>query len=368
MKIAYLSLNLFPSHYAHTVQIMRMCEAFTAQGHEVTLFAKKSDRYRNGEELFYSYGVKEPFQIIWINNRLVNKYHYFKIVANHILKIKNKYDLIYTRSHITALISCLFRKKVIYEIHDLPKSKSQNLLFSLITVSKYVKFVFISEKLSRLYFWKYKIQKGSFIVQHDGAKINSDSKMLLPDELNRMFNTEKVNVLYTGNFYKGRGIDLISKLAELNNNLNFICVGGNTTELQKINNHSINLFFYGRVDNVLIPSILGKADILLMPYSQITTIEGKGNTADFCSPMKMGEYLAAGKPILSSNLPSLVEVLNDEVNAIVCSPDNSEEWDKKLKELVNDEIKKVRLSHNALLTATHISWHNRVNNILRCLC
>jgi glycosyltransferase involved in cell wall biosynthesis len=44
------------------------------------------------------------------------------------------------------------------------------------------------------------------------------------------------------------------------------------------------------------------------------------------SPMKMFEYMAAGRPIISSNLPVLKEVLVEKLNALLVTPDDVSEW------------------------------------------
>jgi hypothetical protein len=36
-----------------------------------------------------------------------------------------------------------------------------------------------------------------------------------------------------------------------------------------------------------------------MPFGKIVSVSGGGNTADICSPMKMFEYMAAGRAILT---------------------------------------------------------------------
>ena len=44
MKICYLSASLIPSRYANSVQVMKMCQAFVRNGHEVELYARQPER------------------------------------------------------------------------------------------------------------------------------------------------------------------------------------------------------------------------------------------------------------------------------------------------------------------------------------
>ena len=86
-----------------------------------------------------------------------------------------------------------------------------------------------------------------------------------------------------------------------------------------------NVTLTGFVPNRHIPLYQAAGEILLMPYERSVTVSGGGNTADICSPMKMFEYMAAGRAILSSDLAVLHEVL-DETSAVFCPPENSQAW------------------------------------------
>ena len=48
--------------------------------------------------------------------------------------------------------------------------------------------------------------------------------------------------------------------------------------------------------------MLSKYDVLLMPYEEKVMVNSKSlNTSKYMSPLKMFDYLAAGKIIISSN-------------------------------------------------------------------
>ena len=66
-----------------------------------------------------------------------------------------------------------------------------------------------------------------------------------------------------------------------------------------------------------VPKNLSKMDILLMPYTSSVTVAGDvGDITKFTSPLKLFDYLSAGKIIMCSKLDILKEIIQDKQNAI----------------------------------------------------
>lgn len=65
MKIAYIAASVLPSWTANSVQVMKVCQALTQNGHEVTLYVPGKTR-STWEALSAHYGVTTEFPIIWI--------------------------------------------------------------------------------------------------------------------------------------------------------------------------------------------------------------------------------------------------------------------------------------------------------------
>ena len=49
-----------------------------------------------------------------------------------------------------------------------------------------------------------------------------------------------------------------------------------------------------------------------MPYSSGVTIRDETEAGEFTSPLKLFEYMAAGKPIVATGVPSVLEILARE--------------------------------------------------------
>jgi glycosyltransferase involved in cell wall biosynthesis len=82
--------------------------------------------------------------------------------------------------------------------------------------------------------------------------------------------------------------------------------------------------------------------------------------------MKMFEYIACGRAILSSDLPVLHEVLNEK-NAIFCQPEDVESWARALQLLLDDPGLRERLGQQAAQDVISYSWKARAEKALRSL-
>ena len=74
------------------------------------------------------------------------------------------------------------------------------------------------------------------------------------------------------------------------------------------------LEFTGWLPPADVASAIGRCQILALPNVRSTISER------YTSPLKLFEYLAAGRAVIASDLPALREVLTDDVNAVLVEP------------------------------------------------
>ena len=246
-------------------------------------------------------------------------------------------------------------KKIFKEIFEVQKKRIYNALLNssseeVINFDNVLKKIIISEALNKIL----KFKKKDYIVLHDGV-----------DTLNfkKIKKIKKVKTItYVGSFYRGRGINLILKMATKFHNLQFNLYGQNRDNF-KINLKNLKLFKF--VDYFKVPTILSSADILLMPYEKKVWIRSKNlNTANYCSPLKMFDYLAAGKIIMSSKLDGICEVLKHNKNSIIVKSHNFKDWSYSLKKILTNYYNIDEIQKNALKTARYYTWKKRASKIV----
>jgi len=105
------------------------------------------------------------------------------------------------------------------------------------------------------------------------------------------------------------------------------------------------------------------ADVLLMPYSRSIEASSGQDIAEVINPMKMFEYLASRRAIVSADLPVIREVLNER-NAVFCRPDDLENWRIEIEGLLADESRRVKLGNQAKQDVEQYTWLKRAERVL----
>jgi glycosyltransferase involved in cell wall biosynthesis len=183
---------------------------------------------------------------------------------------------------------------------------------------------------------------------------------------------EGLTVGFTGHIYPGRGADLLFELAKQMPQVNFLWVGG-TPELVEFWRAKLteakmtNVTMTGFVKHERIALYQTAADILLMPYSRSISASSGQDIAEVINPMKMFEYMASGRAIVSADLPSIREVLNEE-NAVFVEAGNWElvigEWRLAIESLLADEARRYALGAQARRDVEQLTWVKREQRIL----
>ena len=78
--------------------------------------------------------------------------------------------------------------------------------------------------------------------------------------------------------------------------------------------------FTGLIEPPQVRERLARANVLVLP-NPASAISSR-----FTSPLKLFEYMAAGRPIVASDLPALREVLSPDENAVLVTPGSAPAW------------------------------------------
>jgi glycosyltransferase involved in cell wall biosynthesis len=285
-------------------------------------------------------------------------------------------DLVYTRVLAAAAMTSLFGIPTIYEAHDIPAGKMGPRYFKLLlSTSGFRRLVVISAALRQLLHQRFPglLDGKSVIVAPDGVDLERFEDLPGASEARRLLDLkpERFTAGYTGNLYAGRGIELIFTLAQRCHQVDFLVLGGDPASVKERKQQAeqqrlANTHFVGFVNNAELPLYQAACEILLMPYQHRVAASGGGNIADFLSPLKMFEYMATGRMIISSDLPVFREILN-ESNAVFCDPEDKIAWQSAIERAAVDPDWRLALGKQAKQDAEQYSWRRRVRQVMmRC--
>jgi glycosyltransferase involved in cell wall biosynthesis len=211
--------------------------------------------------------------------------------------------------------------------------------------------------------------EASVVVAHDGAL-----SVQYGDQWGngtKKLGNKKFNLGYVGQLYEGKGLEVILPLARQMPDLCFHVIGGREDDLNiwKEREPSDNLIFHGFVSPGQVPDLYREFQVLLLPpQNRVYGASGQSEISRWMSPMKMFEYMATGKPIISSNLPVLREVLTHERNALLVEPDNLDAWEKAIRRLQKNPNLAANLGNQAKKDLIeNYTWEARAKKVLQGL-
>jgi len=376
MKIACISASLVPSEYANSIQAMKACQALAQLGHEVTLLVPGDQRSAvsgqrsavSGQQLMNHYGLKTAFEVVWLPARS-RRWFAWKAVRR---ARRLRPDLLYVWPLQAAALGLLTGLPVLLEMHDLPSGRIGPLWYRLfLKLPGRKRIAPVTRALQAALDERYgKMAPEQTVIAPNGVDLERFAGLPAPAAARRQLGLpEAPTVVCTGHLYAGRGANLFLDLAATLSRANFLWAGGRPEEVTEWQVEAgrrglRNVIFTGFVANARLPLYQAAADVLLMPYGRAIAISsGMGHSARVASPMKMFEYMASGRAILTSNLPMLREVL-DESSAVFCPPEDSAAWADALGKLLSDDRRRQDLARRARDRVEAYTWTRRAGRVL----
>ena len=213
MKITYISSSTIPSRAANSIHVMKMCQAFARNGHDVVLIApdRKNDLKQGVEDVFAFYGVEKCFEIVKMPWLSIKGWSYSYGILAGIKAKALKQDLVYCRNTVGCFFASLLGLPVILESHAPLKESGRIrewMFRRLIKSPRLQKLVVITHALKEYYVNSYPLTKAKIQVAPDGADPVPEN--IEPVALSNK--GKRLQVGYVGHLYRGRGVDTIIDL------------------------------------------------------------------------------------------------------------------------------------------------------------
>src|SRR3989339_592216 len=375
MKIIYIVNARIPTEKAHGLQIIQMCDAFAAlPGIELELVVPKRNNLIM-EDAFQYYNLKNKFKIKYIwssfyrDSRIGIMLERATFLTGAIIyAMFQGANIWYTRSNLSVyLAAVIFGKRAGIEFHEPPR---RFMFFKKRLMRFFKKIIVVPYRIADLYN-KWGIKKENILVAPNGVDLSVFDLNINKEEALKKINLEKLinkNILvYTGSFKtkgveKGMG-DILKAMKELDRDTVFVAAGGDDRDIDDYQKQARELkieervYLFGRQKQSDLAVYQKAADCLLMPFPDIA------HYRLFMTPMKMFEYMASKRPIISSDLPSVRKVLNER-NCFFCKPGDPHDLADKINKLLSEKESAQSIADRAFRDAQDYTWNKRAGRII----
>lgn len=384
----YLSRRRLPSDgddvtqvqkMANSIQKLRMCQGFAANDEEVCYVCPRNgEKEPSWESLSEYYGLSSEFDIRTVPAPDTN--HNFPLIPDtddqsllawllyaYASGVFDEGDIIYTRTLQPARYFLQIREwlggdddiSFWFEQHQIERDIDGPILDKDF-YKQMDGLVCISEKQKEAMVEAHPIDREKIYVHHDGVDLRSYenwTKTGAREDLGMELNEDIV--MYTGHLYPEKDVETLVKAAK-HFEEQCIIVGGYPEDVSRIKSNITvpdNVTFTGFVPPSEIPLYQTAADVL------VATV-GANNDTDYFSPLKLFEYMAAGKPMVVSRKPEFEEILSHQESALMVKPESVSEMAEAINRCLDDANLGMQLGQRARERVDQYDWRVRAQNIL----
>jgi len=370
-RLISISHGNIPSKWAHTFQVMKMAEALGCVARSVTLLTAGS--FLRGSvydvDLWNWYGVDRTFRVVRlpahlrIRDRYFTRYidRRFDLAAALYARLSAP-DIVFTRSHGAAALCVRLGLPTIFETHAPASDPSLLPVLKVAQRRHFLGFVTVTKALAQDYA-ALGFPPDKIMVWPDAVDLKRFTD--LPDRLaarRRLgWPLNDIIAVYAGHFYPQKGVPTLVDAARLAPDIAFHLVGGWPKDIEEMRERSRgcgNVHFTGFVPNREVPQHLAAADVLVLPNS------AKSADARCTSPLKLFEYMAAGRPIVATRIPAFEGLIRHGENGYCVAADTPAALAEAVRKVATDASLSQRLARTAQCEALQFTWVRRAEQIL----
>lgn len=363
MKILYVANIRLPTEKAHGVQIMKTCEALAQAGATVELVVP-SRRNDLTEEAFTYYDVSRDFLITVLRVPDLIRFGrmgfiFSQLYFSEMVRWMHSFwsaDIVYSRDAGVLLQYLLLGRPLVFEAHTKPTFVARFVarrVYKVIVISRGLKAVFEAAGVSseKIIVAADAIDLDIFL--HPQSRTEARTRLGLPQDT-------KI-AMYVGRLDGWKGTDTLLEASKNFDSVQLAVIGGDSIQVAAAAHIYPQVRFIGYRPYRELADNLAAADMLVLPNT------GRDETsARFTSPLKLFAYMASGKPIVASDLPSIREVLSED-EAYFFTPDDPVSLTAQLHAALADMDGASTKAKAALYKVQTYTWGKRAATILDAL-
>ena len=370
MRILVSTLTPYPSGTAHAVHITATAQGLVDAGHRVALVSAQTGPG-------WPAGSDAPNTSGFTVRTLAERDHRGQSLVNGVrlarLASATRPDVAFADDVRSGLALALAGIPVIVEFHSMQFHASRlgrEALRALLRRRELRGLVTISAALRDDLAGATRVAVERIHMLPEAARPRTDDELAAPAPawLHDVMRPGALQVGYTGSLYEGRGVELLRSIAERLPDVDVHVLGGPDGEADALRSRPdrpTNLHVHGLRPVADAERAQAAMDVLLAPYARSVATPGGVDTSRWMSPMKVFEYLAAGRAMVCSDLPVLREVLAHEETALLVEPDDVDGWIATVERLRDDAALRGRLGvRGRAVHAERFTWEERSRQLV----
>jgi glycosyltransferase involved in cell wall biosynthesis len=394
VRILYLADIRFPLERANGIQTMETCHALASRGHAVTLIVRPDTTSPARDPfMFYELAPTDGLRIerIAVGGPAATRRATYVLGAMSRALGRVRHDLIFTRdlglASLVVGVPDLLRAPLVYEAHgiaDETASALPTLLTNAPAASERKRhrlarrdtrvwqradgYVTITHGLAEALAERFGPRTAPLAVIPDGARpVNRGNSGNLEHLANRNpgHAGNPFTLAYSGHLYPWKGVDLVVEAVAAIENARGLIIGGHPAEpdLARLGRLADRLRCAERITftGLLAPRDarlrLRDADVVVLPNPASTL------STRYTSPLKLFDYMASGRPIVASDLPSIREVLTDGETAVLVEPGSVEALVSGIRRVRDESALAAAIAQRALEAVGRYSWDARARRL-----
>jgi glycosyltransferase involved in cell wall biosynthesis len=378
-KILYTAFDIVPSPKGASTHILHNLRGLVNGGFEVHLITP-NDGLLPTEDTIEGVPVTRVSQDL-TQNFLARAMHFGRAVVSH-LALHPGYDVVHYRNiwdglHI-AQNKKKFGYKTLFEVNGLPSIELKyhypgldpDLLLKIkeqeIATLHLSDTIICPSNVTRDYIASLGLNRKLVTVIPNGVSASDFSPSPLPARDGRV-----PVLLYIGTLADWQGLDIVIKAMPKildGQAVQLQIVGRGRSRQRKLLAKQIrklgieeHVIVQPAVPHHEIPVLIASADICVAPLG----LNDRNVTQGAC-PIKLLEYMAAGRPLLASNMPIVRELVREDMDALLFSPSDSDDLARQVLALLNDFELSKRLAKSASERAlTKFTWHESQKKLIK---
>ena len=379
MRVLYTAFDIVPSPKGASTHILHNIRGLVNGKYDVHLLTPNDGLLPAEDEVEGARVTRVPQDLSL--SFLERAAHFGRSVFSH-LALHHDYDVVHYRNIWDGLSIAQNKKrfgyKTLFEVNGLPsielKYHYPGLDQSLIAKIKEQEIatlhlsdaIICPSNVTRDYIASLGLSRKLITVIPNGVSPSDFSPSPLPKREGRT-----PIILYIGTLADWQGLDIIIKALPKvleQKNVRLQIVGRGRSRQRKTLSKQIrktglegSVVVRPPVPHHEVPALIAEADICVAPLG----LNDRNVTQGAC-PIKVLEYMAASRPLVASNMPIVRELVREDVDALLFSPNDPDDLAYKVLMLLDDDVLSKQLAESASARALKkFTWHESQKKLLK---